>query len=316
MLSTINKILNDNNLTMTCCRASYTRQRIDNESFYLEAYCEFSGAVARKLVPIFYHFMNDSGMEVVHSSISEDESKSGINVFLAVKELPVIIKHFVELSRNVFSMDICLSIKDNNLHLEAIKETGRYNANVAYAYPNSVIRYNSSKAQTTEIYTYNGWLGFMATEFEDVVAKADQEDWEECREEWRRFCEENTYRFTVSCPSGIYYYTARPQAGGSNRQNTSVERYAKAYDAWKDDVNRYQKGLISFYTHILNDFICLAKEEYPEVLAEAGWLFCNDYGSRLMPEHYENFVITKMEKMENCYEDLEFGMIKAHRCSS
>lgn len=315
MLSTINKILNNNNLTMTTCRTTYFKNT-ETGCISLGAYCKFSGKVAQKLSPIFYQFCSDSGMEVTRSLIAEDECTSYIDVMLAVKELPAIIQHFVELNRSMLAINVYLGITDNYLHLDAIEQTGRYNANFVYAYPNSVILYNSRKEQSTEIYTYEGWCGFMATEFEDVVHQADWEDWDECYKARKRFCEENTYRFTVSCPSGVYYYFARPRDGGSNRQNTSVERYAKAYDGWKTGVNRYQKGLISFYRRILKDFISLAEEDYPEVFNQAEWHFCNDSGTPLLPEDYENFVITKMEKMENCYEDLEFGMIVAHRYSS
>ena len=79
----------------------------------------------------------------------------------------------------------------------------------------------------------------------------------------------------------------------------SAERYAKAFAGWKNGVERNKKGLITFYNFILNDFITNGKDMCRAAVKDAKKFYRDGYGTKLMPEHYENFVIIKMEKMEN-----------------
>lgn len=172
-------------------------------------------------------------------------------------------------------------------------------SNTISASATSVQLYDAKKKQTSEIYTYDGWDGFMATEFKDIMGELETARKKEEAEARKQFCIENTYCFTVKCPTGVYHYITRPRIWAKKGENMSAERFAKAYVGWKNGVERNKKGLITFYNFILDDFITSGKSMCRVAVKDAEKFYKDGYGTKLMPEHYENFVIIRMEKMEN-----------------
>ena len=294
MLNAINNMLNENNLTMTCCNASFHRR---DEKLTLNAICQFSGAVA-KFLPILYKVLNDCGMETEEVSITENVQHTDIRFIAVVKELPVMAKHFAELDSNWNEMEIKLGVKDGQLNICNMK-SGYFFSNTISASATSVQLYDAKKKQTSEIYTYDGWDGFMATEFKDIMGELETARKKEEAEARKQFCIENTYCFTVKCPTGVYHYITRPRIWAKKGENMSAERFAKSYVGWKNGVERNKKGLITFYNFILDDFITSGKSMCRVAVKNAEKFYKDGYGTKLMPEHYENFVIIRMEKMEN-----------------
>ena len=307
MLNTINDMLNENNLTMTSCNAVFHRR---DENFALYAICQFSGAAVAKFVPVLYKVLADCGIEAEEVSITEDLRHTDIRFTAVVKELPTMVKHFAELDSNLRRVNICLNIEDNKLSFDGMTNGCEYGNGVS-ASATSVLLHDANTNQTNEIYTYDGWCGFMATEFEDIIAKLDSAQEKERKEARKQFCIENTYCFTVKCPNGVYHYIARPYIGAKKGENKSAERYAKAFVGWKNGVERNKKGLITFYDYVLNDFISYGKKVCPAAVKDAKKFYRDGYGTKLMPEHYENFVILKMERMENLNRVVKETITKA-----
>lgn len=294
MLNTINHILKENNLDATKCRANFKRK---DGVITLTTTCHFQGKIVSNIVPFTYKFFSDFAIDVEKVTVSEEVNYSMVHFSGNIGELPAMVKHFAELYSDWSEVEVELDVKDSELSI-CNMTTGYSFSNGVAASANSVRLRDAHKQQTSEIYTYNDWDGFMATEFKDILGELEAAQEKERVDSRVNFAKENTYRFTVMCPNGAYYYTTRPRDWAPKRDNDSAERFAKAFAGWKNGVERDQKGLITFYDYILKEFISSGERAHSVAVKDAKKYYREGWGKKLMPEHYENFVITKMEKLE------------------
>lgn len=294
MLNTVNHILKDNHLAATKCRANFKRK---DDVITLTTTCHFQGKNIPTIVPLIYMFFADCAIDTEKVVISEEANYSMIHFSGSISELPAMTKHFAELYSGWREVEVEFDVNDGELNICSIT-TGYSFGNGVAASATSVRLRDSKKQQTSEIYTYDGWDGFMATEFKDILGELEAAQEKERVDKEANFVKENIYRFTVMCPNGAYYYTTRPREWAPKRDNDSAERFAKAFAGWKNGVERNQKGLITFYDYILKDFISYGERAHSVAVKDAKKYYREGWGKKLMPEHYENFVITKMEKLE------------------
>ena len=306
MLNTINHILKDNNLEVTKCRANFKRT---DGVITLTTTCHFQGKIIPNIVPLTYQFFSDFAIDAENVTFSEEKNSSMVHFSGNIGELPTMAKHFSELYSDWREVDVEFDIKDTELSICNIT-TGFSCSNGVAASATSVRIHDARKQHTSEIYTYNDWNGFMATEFKDIVGELNAAQANEKADARVNFVKENTYRFTVMCPNGAYYYITRPRYSASKKDNNSAEKFMKAFVGWKNGVKHNQKGLITFYEYILNDFISHGESVHSEAVKDAKKYYRDGYGKKLMSEHYENFVITKMEKLESQDEIAEEGIFK------
>lgn len=294
MLKTINHILKENNLAATECSVNFERK---DGVITLTTTCHFQGKILSNIVPLAYKFFADCSIDTEKVTVSEEANESMIHFSGNIGELPAMTKHFAELYGDWRKVEVEFDVNDGELNICSIR-TGWSFSNGVAASATSVRLRDSKKQQTSEIYTYDGWDGFMATEFKDILGELEAAQEKERVDSRVNFAKENTYRFTVMCPNGAYYYTTRPRDFAPKRDNDSAERFAKAFVGWKNGVERNQKGLITFYDYILKDFISYGERAHSVAVKDAKKYYREGWGKKLMPEHYENFVITKMEKLE------------------
>ena len=311
MLNTINCILKENNLVVTQCSAKIKRT---DGVITLTATCHFQGKIIFQTVPIINKFLADFSVDTEKVTFLEEANYSMVRFLGSISELPAMTKHFAELYSGWKEVEIEFDVNDGELDICSIK-TGYSFGNGVAASATAVRLRDSNKQQTCEIYTYDGWNGFMATEFKDIMGELEAAQEKERVDCQVNFAKENTYRFTVMCPNGAYYYITKPRAWASKRDNDSAERFMKAFVGWKHGVEHNQKGLITFYDYILKDFISCGESVHSVAVKDAKKYYRDGYGKKLMPEHYENFVITKMEKLEIQDKFPVWGITKVRKMS-
>lgn len=315
MLNTTNNVVSKKNISMKYCNAEFI-----NKDGRIVVYCNsgFYGNAVSDFASCLYNFFSDVDVDIERMVITKggdftrDSNITAVKFHGVIKDLPMVVKHFAELDKGWWRIYVNFAIEGNELSIQKMS-SGPIYPEYIIATSTSVTQYNHKTGQFEEAYSYENWNDFLNTDFEDVAGKVDYARRKGETEENKEFCLKNTYRFTVSCPNGVYHLITKPIINAPHENNSSVERFAKALAGWKKEVNRQKKGLATFYDYILKEFITTAKRVAPEAVSGCVGMYSYYYTNDVYTDYplpYEEIVITKMEKIENLDEVVKDTVIK------
>ena len=315
MLNTTNNVASKNDIAMKYCAAEFR-----NTDGKIVMYCRsgFYGNDVPAIVSYLYSYFSDWDIDNERMTITKggditrDSNITAVEFRSAVKELPAVVKHFAELDKGWWRIIVNFDINNDEMTIHEMS-SGTPIQDYVIATSTSVVQYNHKTQQFEEAYAYDGWNGFLSTDFEDVAGINDYAARKGATEENKEFCLKNTYRFTVSCPNGVYHLITKPIINAPQENNSSVERFAKALAGWRKEVNRQKKGLATFYDYILKEFITTAKRVAPEAVSGCVGMYSYYYTNDVYSDYplpYEEIAITKMEKIENLDEVVKDTVIK------
>lgn len=313
MLNTSNNVERKKDISMKYCGVEFK-----NTDGRIVMYCRsgFYGNDVPAIVSYLYNYFSDWDIDnermviTKGGDITRDSNITAVEFRSAIKELPMVVKHFAELDKGWCRIVVNFHVDGNELSIQQMS-SGPIHQEYVIATSTSVMQYNHKTNQFEKAYTYDNWDDFIDVSFEDVAGIIDYSKRKGETEENKEFCLDNTYRFTISCPNGMYHLITKPIINASKEDNSSVERFAKALTGWKKEVNRQKKGLATFYDYILREFITTAKRAAPEAVDECiGVYSYYNYFSYDYPLPYADIVITRMEKIENLDEVVKDTVIK------